>query len=205
MFKATFISGVAHLALIFIAIYLDDFSSSDVRKASTTVVSVHLVSHPKASGASDQTVAAVPLAKKQLRKKLRAPSAKKVERPFAVSSSSALASKDDMLQGELLSDASSDRLIRKLPILINGDEVAIPYPKKAKLLRVEGTVKLKLMVSKEGKVTNAEIVSGPAFGLRDAALDVASKLAFLPATDNEGFAKDTVIEHEVIFRLTQRS
>ena len=92
--------------------------------------------------------------------------------------------------------------MRAFPLLVNGNEVNIPYPPQARARRIEGIVKLKLTVATSGEVISADIISGPAYGLRQAALLVARKLFFLPATDEQGEARIAQIEHEVVFRLT---
>jgi TonB family protein len=97
-----------------------------------------------------------------------------------------------------------DYKIRLAPKLINPD-IHVEYPLKARRLKVEGCVRLLLTVSEEGRVIDVHVVSGPAFGLRQAALRVAQKLAFLPATDAQGRAKVAQIEHDVVFRLHDRS
>ncbi len=98
---------------------------------------------------------------------------------------------------------SSDN--RSTPLLLNAQDIKIPYPEQARARRVEGIVRMKLTVAESGKVIEADIISGPAYGLRQAALMVARKLFFLPATDELGRARVAQIEHEVIFRLTQSS
>lgn len=90
---------------------------------------------------------------------------------------------------------------QRQPLLINHDEVKIPYPEQARERRIEGTVLMKLTVAETGKVIDVDIISGPAYGLRQAALMVARKLFFLPATDEEGHARVAHVKHEVIFRL----
>lgn len=94
---------------------------------------------------------------------------------------------------------------RSRPLLLNAQDIKIPYPEQARARRVEGIVKMKLTVAESGKVIEADIISGPAYGLRQAALMVARKLFFLPATDELGRARVAQIEHEVIFRLTTSS
>lgn len=91
--------------------------------------------------------------------------------------------------------------IRAEPILINHDHLKIDYPNKAKELMIEGVVSLILTISKDGLVIDAKVLSGPAFGLKDAALSLAKKMYFLPATDNEGNAIMAHIKHDVVFRL----
>lgn len=98
--------------------------------------------------------------------------------------------------------ASNDRdLLRPHPELVNGDQVHIPYPERARQLMIEGVVRLRLTISEAGRVIDAEVLSGPAFGLRNAALLVARKLFFLPATDEHGQAKTAHVEHDVVFKL----
>ncbi|MCA9507573.1 MAG: TonB family protein [Myxococcales bacterium] len=94
---------------------------------------------------------------------------------------------------------------RSKPFLLNAQDIKVPYPEQARIKRIEGTVKIKLTVAQSGKVIKADIISGPAYGLRQAALIVARKLFFLPATDDLGRAQVAQIEHEVIFKLTQSS
>jgi TonB family protein len=96
-------------------------------------------------------------------------------------------------------------LFRPYPQLVNGDEVRVPYPERARQLMIEGVVRMRLTISEAGRVINAEVLSGPAFGLRHAALLVARKLFFLPATDELGQAKTAHVEHDVVFRLNKRS
>lgn len=90
---------------------------------------------------------------------------------------------------------------RSRPLLINAQEIKVPYPEQARARRIEGTVRMKLTVAESGKVIDVDVISGPAYGLRQAALMVARKLFFLPATDEFGHAMVAHVEHEVIFRL----
>lgn len=112
---------------------------------------------------------------------------------------------DNMREGFASNTSTDDAPItlRPSPLLVNGNDVKVPYPEKARLLMVEGIVRLRLTVSETGRVIDAEILSGPAFGLRAAALLVARKLFFLPATDAEGNAMTAQVDHDVIFKLTR--
>jgi TonB family protein len=94
---------------------------------------------------------------------------------------------------------------RSRPLLINAHDIKIPYPEQARARHVEGIVRMKLTVAESGKVIDVDVISGPAHGLRQAALMVARKLFFLPATDEYGHAQVAHIEHEVIFRLKKSS
>lgn len=90
-----------------------------------------------------------------------------------------------------------------LPILLNGNDVPLFYPEKAQAMRVQGSVFLKLLVSKQGRVEKAEVKSGPAFGLKEAATNIARKLVFKPGTDHKGKPMAHEIMHEVIFKLSR--
>ena len=96
-------------------------------------------------------------------------------------------------------------ITREEPLLLNGEHVLVPYPPKARRQKIEGKVRLRLVVAQNGHVVKAEIISCPSYDLQAAALRVVKKLLFLPATDNFGFPKIAEIEHEVIFRLHERS
>lgn len=96
-------------------------------------------------------------------------------------------------------------LFRPSPLLLNGNDVKVSYPERARMLMVEGIVRLRLTVSETGRVIDVEILSGPAFGLRAAALMVARKLFFLPATDMNGKAMIAQVDHDVIFKLNKPS
>lgn len=102
-------------------------------------------------------------------------------------------------------EASEKNEVRAYPQLINGHDVHVPYPERARQLMIEGVVRLRLTISEAGKVIHAEVISGPAFGLRNAALKVARKLFFLPATDEHGQARVEQVDHDVVFRLSRQS
>ncbi|MFZ5439803.1 MAG: energy transducer TonB [Myxococcota bacterium] len=56
------------------------------------------------------------------------------------------------------------------------------YPAEAKQNDVEGSVRLKVTIDPTGKVENVVIISGPGFGLNEAARDWIRKSKFKPAT-----------------------
>jgi protein TonB len=60
-------------------------------------------------------------------------------------------------------------------------EVKIPYPEEAKKNEVEGSVRLKVTLSPEGQVTEVAVISGPGYGLNDAAKAALKKFRFRPA------------------------
>jgi TonB family protein len=89
------------------------------------------------------------------------------------------------------------------PQLIYAADAEVHYPTRARHMRIEGVVKLKLTVDKKGHVSHAEIIEGPGFGLSTSALKLAQKLRFLPATDEYGERQVATVEHEVVFRLNR--
>jgi protein TonB len=60
-------------------------------------------------------------------------------------------------------------------------EVKIPYPEEARRAGIEGTVTLSITIDLEGKVVAAKIVSGPGYGLNEAARDAIKRFRFKPA------------------------
>ena len=102
---------------------------------------------------------------------------------------------------DLDSQVSITLTARDKPELINGDDVHVAYPAKARYRKIEGRVRLLLTVAQSGRVINASILSSPSHDLQQAALKLAQKLIFLPATDAFGQALVAQIEHDVVFRL----
>lgn len=62
-----------------------------------------------------------------------------------------------------------------------GDEKP-PYPEEAKKNEIEGPVRLKVTVDATGVVENVVIISGPGYGLNEAAREAIKKVKFKPAT-----------------------
>ncbi|MBN1207653.1 MAG: TonB family protein [Myxococcaceae bacterium] len=60
-------------------------------------------------------------------------------------------------------------------------EVKIPYPEEARRAGIEGTVTLSITIDPEGKVVAAKIISGPGYGLNEAARDAIKRFRFKPA------------------------
>ena len=60
-------------------------------------------------------------------------------------------------------------------------EVKIPYPEEARRAGIEGTVTLSITIDTEGKVVAAKVVSGPGYGLNEAARDAIKRFRFKPA------------------------
>lgn len=66
------------------------------------------------------------------------------------------------------------------PVMLG--EVKIPYPDEAKKNEIEGSVRLKVTLDPEGLVTAVAVISGPGYGLNEAARDALRKFRFKPAT-----------------------
>lgn len=74
------------------------------------------------------------------------------------------------------------------------------YPDEAKRADVEGTVRLRVTVDVEGKVVDVKLVSGPGYGLDDAARRAITRCRFKPAIKN-GEAVSTSFTYNYIFQL----
>lgn len=85
----------------------------------------------------------------------------------------------------VLNDAEPEAFIpgiEKYPVQING--IAPNYPEIARKAGVEGTVWVKLWITKEGKVKKVEIVKSDNTLFNEAALEAASKWTFTPGIMN---------------------
>ena len=74
---------------------------------------------------------------------------------------------------------TDEYLVSKMPRVAS--EVKIPYPPEAKAARIEGKVVLELLIDAEGKVRDAKVLSGPGYGLNEAALQAIKSFRFTPA------------------------
>ncbi|HLM47767.1 MAG TPA: TonB family protein [Myxococcaceae bacterium] len=79
-------------------------------------------------------------------------------------------------------------------------EVKIAYPDEARRAGIEGPVVLSITISHEGKVLKAVIVSGPGYGLNEAARDALMRFRFKPAIKN-GEAVSTEMKYTYTFLL----
>lgn len=81
-------------------------------------------------------------------------------------------------------------------------EVKVPYPEEAKKNGQEGTVRLKLKIDAEGNVVEVTVISGPGYGLNEAARDALKRFKFKPATKG-GSAVGTTIVYNYTFLLDE--
>lgn len=74
---------------------------------------------------------------------------------------------------------TEDYLVSSMPSLKS--EFRIPYPEEAKKAGVEGPVVMELLIDETGVVRQVNVVTGPGYGLNEAAVEAAKKFRFSPA------------------------
>jgi protein TonB len=79
-------------------------------------------------------------------------------------------------------------------------EVKIPYPEEARRAGIEGTVTLSITIDTEGKVVKSVVLSGPGYGLNEAARDALLRFRFKPAVKN-GEPVSTEMKYSYTFLL----
>lgn len=79
-------------------------------------------------------------------------------------------------------------------------EHKIPYPDEARRAGVEGTVVLSITVGADGKVISARVLSGPGYGLNEAAREAIMRFKFHPAVKG-GESVSTELKYSYIFLL----
>ncbi len=77
----------------------------------------------------------------------------------------------------------------------------IPYPDEARRAGIEGPVVLSITVDNEGRVVKAvKVITGPGYGLNEAARDALLRFRFKPAIKN-GEAVSTEMKYTYTFLL----
>ncbi|HZI10829.1 MAG TPA: TonB family protein [Myxococcus sp.] len=79
-------------------------------------------------------------------------------------------------------------------------EVKIPYPEEARRAGIEGTVTLSITIDPDGRVVAVKVVSGPGYGLNEAARDAIRRFRFKPAIKG-GEAVSTEMKYSYTFLL----
>lgn len=74
---------------------------------------------------------------------------------------------------------TEEYLVSQMPRVIT--EIKPTYPKLAKEKEIEGIVALEILIDEQGRVRQANIISGPGFGLENAALQAIYQFRFSPA------------------------
>ncbi|MGA9520157.1 MAG: TonB family protein [Myxococcaceae bacterium] len=79
-------------------------------------------------------------------------------------------------------------------------DVKIPYPPDAKRAGIEGTVVLSVKIDEKGNVVAVKILSGPGYGMNEAAADAVRRFKYSPAIQG-GEPVGTEITHRYTFYL----
>lgn len=79
-------------------------------------------------------------------------------------------------------------------------EVQIPYPPEARRAGVEGKVIMSIRIDAQGQVTSVKVLSGPGYGLDDAAATAMRRVKFKPAMKG-GEPVETELKYTYVFVL----
>jgi protein TonB len=89
--------------------------------------------------------------------------------------------------------------LRSRPRLLR--EHKVPYPEEARRQGIEGTVALDVLVGEDGRVREARVISGPGFGLNEAAQRALMRFAFQPAVYSDGKPRAYRIVYRYVFQI----
>jgi len=70
-------------------------------------------------------------------------------------------------------------LVSTMPVLVK--KISVVYPVKAREANIQGKVMMELIINETGKVMSVKVLSGPGYGLNEAAEAAARNLIFRPA------------------------
>ena len=76
-----------------------------------------------------------------------------------------------------------------------------PYPPQAEEAEIEGTVVLRVEITKTGKVRKAKVVRKLGFGLDEAALEAIKKFTFYPALVEDVPVDSIITNYKITFEL----
>lgn len=77
---------------------------------------------------------------------------------------------------------TEEYLLTAQPAVVS--KINLPYPAEAKEKNIEGVVVLELIIDDRGIVRKIDLISGPGFGLNEAAMAAVAKFKFRPAEIN---------------------
>jgi periplasmic protein TonB len=80
------------------------------------------------------------------------------------------------------------------------NEVKIPYPDEARRAAIEGQVVMSVRIGPSGDVLSVKVLSGPGYGLNEAAATAIRRFKWMPATKN-GEPVETEIKYTYTFLL----
>jgi protein TonB len=201
--KPIFISSSLHFMIVglFLVLYFINYKHSDLKKITFTVL------RPEVPIRLAKPVMNEPVAQQPLAKKLEA----KPKAVFGLNKNTILSKSTegseisiDLKEGNTLAKPQDSEklnpedetnlplptdefLVSSMPVLIS--EVRIPYPKAAREANIEGPVVMDLLIDGDGKVRNVVLISGPGYGLNEAALQAVQNFKFRPAkVENQSVA-----------------
>jgi protein TonB len=80
-------------------------------------------------------------------------------------------------------------------------EVRVPYPSRARSLGIEGTVSIRVLVGADGRVKESRVLTGPGFGLDEAARRALLRFRFRPAVGTNGKPMPCWITYRYTFQI----
>jgi len=89
--------------------------------------------------------------------------------------------------------------LRSRPRLLREHKVG--YPEEARRQGVEGTVTLDVLVGEDGRVREVKVISGPGFGLNEAAQRALMRFVFAPAVYSDGRPRAHRIVYRYVFQI----
>jgi protein TonB len=89
--------------------------------------------------------------------------------------------------------------LRTRPRLLR--EHKVRYPEEARRQGIEGTVTLDVLVGEDGRVREAKVISGPGFGLNEAAQRALMRFEFAPAVYSDGRPRAHRIVYRYVFQI----
>ncbi len=82
-------------------------------------------------------------------------------------------------------------------------QIQVSYPQQAKEARIEGAVRLSVLINELGQVREVSVLEGPGYGLNEAATDALKQFQFSPA-EVEGQKVSVRIVYVYRFKLESR-
>lgn len=89
--------------------------------------------------------------------------------------------------------------LRARPRLLREHKVG--YPEEARRNGIEGTVTLDVLVGEDGRVREVKVISGPGFGLNEAAQRALMRFVFAPAVYSDGKPRAHRIVYRYVFQI----
>ncbi|MFN8847116.1 MAG: energy transducer TonB [Bdellovibrionales bacterium] len=99
------------------------------------------------------------------------------------------------------SSAVDSQMVTVKPRVLHQEKVE--YPPEAETARIEGAVKLSVVVNTQGQVVDVKILEGPGYGLNEAAANALKKFRF-SAAEKEGEKVSVRLTYIYRFRLDSR-